>query len=201
MRCLPWASTNSVKFLSPDVRHSSPPRTFLFSTPPILCECDTPSCGVFVVGSVLLASSHGELLLSRCASSEPPPLPSLPPKVYKPQRRDIGQGKLYPDEAAFDAAVKAVCPCETRVRETRVSGRPAFPSGTDPCPRPTPGRPACASGKPPRPGDCCVRETRMCVQETCVRETRVWKCAEKSLSIGLKATPSFLAIKSDTDQQ
>ena len=38
------------------------------------------------------------------ATLDPPPLPD---KVYKPQRRgNIGEGKLYADEAAFEAAVK-----------------------------------------------------------------------------------------------
>ena len=45
---------------------------------------------------------------SAAASSEPIEVPPLPPKLYTPQRKgNIGAGKLYADEAAFQAAVDA----------------------------------------------------------------------------------------------
>ena len=42
------------------------------------------------------------------SSAAAPTVPPLPPKLYTPQRKgNIGAGKLYADEAAFQAAVEA----------------------------------------------------------------------------------------------
>ena len=55
-----------------------------------------------------MASSSSAAASSAPLHLQASAVPPLPAKIYMPQRKgNIGKGKLYPDEAAFQAAVQA----------------------------------------------------------------------------------------------